>query len=212
MTVRKLRQGKAPKTTTNNLTHSNGSPNIANSSRNRSRNFEEATSSEQSAMILTKINNVDNPTDFTKSRSQGKVKPNEKHDCRRGLNSKSPMKTTSKLQMHVSVSSAENFQSETTHGYNSTHNCVKLKNECRLADPYLSSTESIAGPSFEYDYVVQGTCLTSRAKALNPIETKQNKGKVDDTKKVQKKSSSRQRRLIVQTSTLNEKAVNLKAN
>ncbi|KAL3884792.1 hypothetical protein ACJMK2_024893 [Sinanodonta woodiana] len=176
------------KTTINNLTDRNGNQNTVDITRNR--HFEEAR-------ILTKVNNEDDPADLTNNKSHEKVKSNDRHYHARGLYSKSPRRTSIKHQMHSSVSSDEDFQSETTHGYNSTRKCAKLKTECPSDKPHLSSTKSIAGPSFEYDYVVQGSWKTSRARAPDPVATKQKNGIVinDDSiswhRKEEKTSSSR---------------------
>ncbi|KAL3884785.1 hypothetical protein ACJMK2_024886 [Sinanodonta woodiana] len=195
VTVRKIRGREVPKTTINNLTDRNGNQNTVDITRNR--HFEEATSAEASARILTKVNNEDDPADLTNNKSHEKVKSNDRHYHARGLYSKSPRRTSNKHQMHSSVSSDEDFQSEATHGYNSTRKCAKLKTECPSDKPHLCSTKSIAGPSFEYDYVVQGSWKTSRARAPDPVATKQKKGIVinDDSiswhRKEEKTSSSR---------------------
>ncbi|KAL3884788.1 hypothetical protein ACJMK2_024889 [Sinanodonta woodiana] len=185
VTVRKIRGREVPKTTINNLTDRNGNQNTVDITRNR--HFEETTSAEASAMILTKINNEDDPVDLTNNKSHEKVKSNDKRYHARGLNSKSPRRTSSKHQMH----------SKTTHGYNSTRKCANLNAECRSDKPHLSSTKSIVGPSFEYDYVVQGSWKTSRARAPDPVATKQKNGIgiTDDSiswhRKEEKTSSSR---------------------
>ncbi|KAL3884794.1 hypothetical protein ACJMK2_024895, partial [Sinanodonta woodiana] len=167
VTVRKIRQNKLPKTTTNNLTDRNGNPNTADSSRKR--HFEEANSPKTTALCLTKINNSDDPTDFTNNKSHTKVK----HYYTRGIKSKSPTTANNKLEMHSCGSLAKHFQSETNHEYNSTNKYGKLKTEIHLDKSHLNSTKTITDPSFEYDYVVQGTWMTSRAPTPDPIATKQ---------------------------------------
>ncbi|KAL3884767.1 hypothetical protein ACJMK2_024871 [Sinanodonta woodiana] len=195
LTVRKIRGRQVPKTTINNLTDRNGNQNTVDITRNR--HFEEATSVEASARILTKVNNEDDPADLTNNKSHEKVKSKDRHYHARGLYSKSPRRTSNKHHMHSSVSSDEDFQSETTHGYNSTRKCAKLKTECPSDKLHLCSTKSIAGPSFEYDYVVQGSWKTSRARAPDPVATKQKNGIgiTDDSiswhRKEEKTSSSR---------------------
>ncbi|KAL3884804.1 hypothetical protein ACJMK2_024912, partial [Sinanodonta woodiana] len=166
VTVMKLRQNKVSNSTINNLTDRNGNPNTADISRNR--HFEETTSPEESEMSLTNIDNADDQTDLTGNESNENVKSTDKRYSARGLNLNHNTTPTSKFQVHF----------KNTHEYSSTQKCPKLKTECLSGKPHISATQSIEGPSFEYDYVVQGSWKTSRARAPYPVVIKQNERRV----------------------------------
>ncbi|KAL3884805.1 hypothetical protein ACJMK2_024906 [Sinanodonta woodiana] len=199
--VLKYRQRKARWTTTNKFADRNEGKDTSNSFDNVSHVYEEAPSLDKSISILTKVNNEHDSTELSHNSGQDKAKQNEEQMY--PLDITSPKITETKLLIQSNLFSAENLQSDIDHIYNNLHTRVHLQHQCLLDGPYPTSSECIAGSSFEYENVLQRNSITAQALAPDPNVIEKSKGQVkiaDSTlrhKKVRNKSSS-----LVDPSTL----------